>query len=89
MHWARLVADLGVEAEFDVAMSSHQLGLHKPDAAIFSAALERPAVPAAHVLFFEDAVIDVETASAAGMQAAMVDGPDAIRRELERRGLWV
>jgi glucose-1-phosphatase len=87
VHWERLVDDLGVEAEFDVAMSSHQLGVRKPDAAIFTAALDRLEVDAAQVLFFDDAAANVEAARALGMQAAMVDGPDGIRRELHRRGL--
>lgn len=89
VHWARLVDDLGVDAEFDVAMSSHQLGVRKPDAAIFTAALDRLDVPASAVLFFDDASANVDTARAAGMQAAVVDGPGAIRRELDRRGLWL
>jgi len=88
VHWARLVDDLGVEAAFDIAMSSHHLGLRKPDPAIFTAALARLEVPASQVLFFDDAGVNVEAARAAGMMGAVVDGPAAIRRDLERRGLW-
>lgn len=89
VHWARLVEDLGVAAAFDLAMSSHQLGLRKPDPAIFTAALARLAVTPDQVLFFDDAPANVEAARAVGMDAAVVDGPEAIRRELARRDLWV
>ena len=67
---------------FDLALGSHQLGLRKPDAAIYDEALRRLGVPADAVLFFDDSRANVEAARALGMQAAHVDGPAAVRRHL-------
>jgi HAD superfamily hydrolase (TIGR01509 family) len=85
-HWERL-AELGVLAEFDVALGSHELGVRKPDAASFRGALERLAVPAEAVLFFDDSAANAAAALALGMQAAQVDGPAAVRRHLEQASL--
>lgn len=84
-HWERL-ASLGVLDAFEVALGSHELGLRKPDAGIFSTALARLDVPAEAVLFFDDSRANVAAATAAGMHAAQVDGPEAIRRHLEGLG---
>jgi HAD superfamily hydrolase (TIGR01509 family) len=85
-HWERL-AELGVLAEFDVALGSHELGVRKPDAASFRGALERLAVPAEAVLFFDDSAANAAAALALGMQAAQVEGPAAVRRHLEQASL--
>ncbi len=88
LHWARLVDDLGLLDRVDDALSSHHLGLRKPDAAIYAATLERLLVDASDVLFFDDAAANVEAARAAGIRAVVVDGPDAVRRHLEAEGLF-
>jgi glucose-1-phosphatase len=80
-HWDRL-ARLGVLDAFDLALGSHQLGLRKPDAAIYDEALRRLDAPADAVLFFDDSRANVDAARALGMQAAHVDGPAAVRRHL-------
>lgn len=80
-HWERLAA-LGVLDAFEAAFGSHQLGLRKPDAAVFDTAAARLGVPAQRVLFFDDSRANVDAAIAAGMRGAHVDGPDAIRRHL-------
>jgi glucose-1-phosphatase len=86
-HWEKL-GSLGVLDAFEVAMGSHELGLRKPDAAIFNKAIARLGVPAEAVLFFDDSRANVEAAIAAGMHGAQVDGPEAIRRHMERLGMY-
>ena len=80
-HWDRLDA-LGILAAFEPAMGSHELGLRKPDAAIFAAALARLDVAPSDVLFFDDSRANVEAARACGLDAVWVEGPDAVRRHL-------
>lgn len=80
-HWDRL-ARLGMLDAFDLALGSHQVGLRKPDPAIYSEALRRLDVPADVVLFFDDSRANVEAARALGMRATQVDGPEAVRRHL-------
>jgi putative hydrolase of the HAD superfamily len=80
-HWDRL-ARLSVLDAFDLALGSHQVGLRKPDPAIYHEALRRLDVPADAVLFFDDSAANVAAARRVGMRAAQVDGPDAIRRHL-------
>jgi putative hydrolase of the HAD superfamily len=87
-HWDRLIDDLGLTSHVDAALSSHHLGLRKPDPAIYEATLTRLGVSASDVLFFDDAAANVEAATGAGMQAVVVNGPDAVRRYLVERG-WL
>ena len=80
-HWEQL-ARLGMLDAFDLALGSHELGVRKPDTAIYREAVRRLAVPAHTVLFFDDSAANVDAARAVGMQAVHVDGPDAVRRHL-------
>jgi len=87
VHWAALAEDPTLVGLFDAMYSSHQLGVRKPDAAIYGAALERLAAPAASVLFFDDAEANVEAARRAGLEACRADGVEGVRRCLRGRGL--
>ena len=85
-HWEEL-ARLGMLDAFDLALGSHELGVRKPDPAIYREALRRLAVPADAVLFFDDSTANVDAARGVGMQAVHVDGPEAVRRHLAVAGL--
>ena len=87
VHWDRQTHDLGITALFDAAISSHQVGLRKPDPAIYIRALELLDVSADRVLFFDDAQGNVDSARSVGMHAARVDGAGGVRDQLERHGL--
>lgn len=87
VHWDRNTSDLGVTGLFDAAYSSHQLGVRKPDAAIYREALIRLDVPAARVLFFDDLEANVAGARAAGMRAFHVCGVADVAECLRRHGL--
>lgn len=87
VHWERVMDDLGGRALFDVALSSHEMGMSKPDACVFHAALDRLAMPAHAVAFFDDAPANVAAASEVGMRAFRVDGVDGVRRALAEADL--
>lgn len=84
LHWNRFA---GFTAYFDLAMSSHLLGTVKPDKACFEQALEICAVSPEQVLFFDDALLNVEAARACGLQALHVTDFEALQQEVERLGL--
>ena len=67
-----------------------ELGLVKPDRAIFEAVAIRLPVPAAavgRVLFLDDNLVNVEGARACGFVARHVRGVDEARRALEADGV--
>jgi putative hydrolase of the HAD superfamily len=87
LHWERHSRDLGVTDLFEVAMSSHQLGLCKPDPRIYLAALGRLGMSADGVMFFDDVHENVVAAEKLGMRAFQVDGVAGVRTRLKRERL--
>lgn len=85
LHWARFDGFAGV---FDVALSSHRIGLIKPDAACFEHAIAACGTPAGDILYFDDAAPNVEAARRSGMQAMRAEGFVDVTNLLRRRGLF-
>jgi putative hydrolase of the HAD superfamily len=78
-HWA-LIADGDAARAAYPSVSrhqhlflSHQLGLAKPDPAIFAAVEATAGVDAAHILYFDDVLPNIEAARARGWQAEQID----------------
>jgi len=86
-HWDRNTHEIGVTEQFEVAISSHQVGLAKPDPAIYLTALERLRVAAADVVFFDDVAANVTAARDLGIRAFQVRGVEDIRSALAAEGL--
>ena len=86
LHWQRN-ASLGILAEFEFAMSSHEVGFCKPDPAIFRAALDRAKLEPHAVLFFDDVEANVLGARNAGLHARRVTGVQAVVDCLSQEGL--
>lgn len=84
LHWARFG---GFHGHFDVALSSHLLHLIKPDAACFRRALTECETAADEVLFFDDAIPNVEAARSCGIRAFHVRDFDDVRLKIEELGL--
>jgi glucose-1-phosphatase len=82
LHWTRSDCVLQVRAYFERALSSHQLGLRKPDPAVFLKALEELSVAPGDVVFFDDNAANVATALSLGISAHQVEGVDAVRMRL-------
>jgi putative hydrolase of the HAD superfamily len=87
LHWDRNTRDLGITQLFEMAISSHQLGLCKPDPAIYAAALKQVGASPDSILFFDDLQANVVAASALGIRAYQVDGVAALRDCLARANL--
>jgi putative hydrolase of the HAD superfamily len=54
-------------------LASHQLGLHKPDPAIYRAFERRVQCLAQEILFFDDLEENVQSARSVGWQAELID----------------
>ena len=80
--YRQLLRDLGLETlfrPFDQAITlSTQVGVRKPDARIFRAALDKfdPAAPFADAIFITENTIHVSAARELGLQAVHLRGPD-------------
>ncbi len=86
-HWRRNNEVLGVSALFERAFSSHELGLRKPDRAIYEHALRELEVSAAETVFFDDLADNIEAARSLGMTAYQVRGVEGVKAALVENGL--
>lgn len=74
---------------FQHVVVSGEVGLAKPDAAIFSLALEYVARPADHVVFIDDNLPNVDAARALGMSAIHFTSPARCLEQLRALGVRV
>ncbi len=72
---------------FAAVIDSSEVGMRKPDPAIFGLAADRMECRADELLYFDDSEENVEGAVAAGLIAVLFDGPDACRRVCAMNGL--
>lgn len=82
---ARLRADLsrlGLDDCFDVIVSSSEIGVAKPQAAFFRAALEMARCSAAEAVFVDDSTANVQTALALGLRAHTHESLESTRQFL-------
>ena len=85
-HWAQNEA-MGILRHFDVALSSHQLGTHKPSREIYARALAALNATPERVVFFDDSAANVAGAQAIGMAAYQVRGIAELSACLQTLGL--
>jgi len=79
--WRSLVP---VDDLFEVVVDSSDVGMRKPNPAIFHHALELLGnVPPEQAVFLDDTAGNVDGARRAGLQAILVDDPDEALRDLE------
>jgi HAD superfamily hydrolase (TIGR01509 family) len=86
VHAPRLTG-MGLVPRFHPALFSHEIGLAKPDPAMYAAATARIDCAAARVLFLDDNVGNVSAGRAAGWTAAHVRGPAEARAALVEAGI--
>lgn len=75
-HWARQhdgPGGFGAAARIKIRLASHELGLAKPDPAIYEAARAHFGVRAEQILFFDDLSENVQAARDAGWLAHQID----------------
>jgi putative hydrolase of the HAD superfamily len=81
IHW-HVIRD-ALDPFFERAFLSFQLGLAKPDPAIFQAAVSDLDTEPDAILFFDDSRPNVESAAGVGLRAELVRGPDELRERLK------
>ncbi|MBI5881491.1 MAG: HAD family phosphatase [Elusimicrobia bacterium] len=69
------------------AFLSHELGLRKPEPAIYKEALKRARVSPGESIFIDDLAENVEGARKAGIHAILYPGPKELRRLLTELGV--
>jgi putative hydrolase of the HAD superfamily len=69
--WGNTYPRARIDALFDPIVISGQVGLRKPQRAIYELGVDRLGVPADRVLFIDDAEVNVLGARAAGLQAML------------------
>jgi len=74
LHWPRLMDEMKLGEYLDHMFASHLLGKIKPDADIFAHLIDDLALPPERILFFDDNIINVDSAVAHGIQAIHVRG---------------
>ena len=73
--------------DFDAHVLSHEVGLLKPDPAIFQHALRMSGLTAARTVFLDDIAANAEAARHVGMQAIHYQNPDQARAVLTKLGV--
>lgn len=72
---------------FDVLVWSYQLGIAKPDPAIYLQTLERLGTLPSETLFLDDKLVNIEAAQALGIHAIEFTTIANLRKQLEESGL--
>jgi glucose-1-phosphatase len=83
LFWRRFdVPEVKIRSAVDLAVSSAELGVQKPEAQIFNAVLDRFQVRAAETVFVDDFSRNVDAARDLGFQGILFESPTQMRRDL-------
>jgi epoxide hydrolase-like predicted phosphatase len=83
LFWTRFgLSEAVVRGTFDVVVSSAAVGVQKPDARVYQAALTALGTKAEETVFVDDFAHNIQAARALGLQAVHFTGADQARREL-------
>jgi len=74
-HVRRILSHNGLENIFDTTIISSEVGVKKPDPAIFALALQHTAISAADAVYVGDTEVDVTGAIAAGIHPILIARP--------------
>ena len=80
---ARIRAERALERWFDVVVVSCEVGVAKPDPAIYKMCLSRLCVEANHALFVDDRLENIDAAARLGIKTFHFAGDDLMRRLVE------
>jgi putative hydrolase of the HAD superfamily len=89
MHMAYIRPRLPILERFEAVLTSHELGLVKPDAAIYRAALARAGAAPQEAAFFDDQLGHVEGARRAGLHGFVFSDVERFVEDLAGLGLRV
>jgi glucose-1-phosphatase len=87
LHWNHLRNTHPILGVFKRPTLSFQVGLIKPDPAIFLAAARSVEAPPETCLYIDDLPANAAGAAGVGMQSIVFEGPDVLRRQLAEMGL--
>jgi putative hydrolase of the HAD superfamily len=76
-----------MDGQFERQFISCDMGLAKPEPAVFEVVIKELDVAGSDVLFFDDSAANVSAATSAGMVGERVRGPDELRERLRHHGL--
>ncbi|MGD9890761.1 MAG: HAD family hydrolase [Dehalococcoidia bacterium] len=88
MHMDYIRAQLPVLDAFDAVLTSYELGMMKPEAAIYRAALSVAGVAPEEAAFFDDVLGHVEGARAAGIRGFLFTDARQFVQDLTGLALW-
>jgi putative hydrolase of the HAD superfamily len=74
-------------ARFDVLVWSYQLGMAKPEPAIYQHTLRELGIEPGEALFIDDRLVNIEAARALGMQGILFSNVEQLRKDLIGAGL--
>lgn len=83
--WRRIEARLGVSRYVQWTAVSCEVGLRKPDPAVYHEAARRAGLAPAELVFVDDRAGNVEAARGIGMAGVVFEGAAALRAELARQ----
>jgi HAD superfamily hydrolase (TIGR01509 family) len=86
VHWDRIVA-MGFADRFAQTFLSYEIGHLKPATEAFQVALSGMGLSAHEVLFLDDGLRNVESATSLGIRAQLVRGPEEARSVLRQYGV--
>lgn len=89
VHWPRKCHEMRICELLDEYYLSFQLGVCKPDPAIFQLTVTRAGVEPGAIVFLDDNQLNVDGARAVGLDAERVVGVAEARAALQRRDLLV
>lgn len=87
VHWERISRDMGLGGYFSSSFLSHEIGLIKPDRAVFEHVVDALGSSPERILFLDDNRLNVETAAEVGMVAHRVAGVTETAALLRSLGL--
>jgi len=89
LHWTQQQDHEQISSMFDRTYLSYDLGLVKPDAAIYEHVVDDLAVARDRILFIDDNEVNVAGAVNIGMQGALAKGPEEVAVVLRHYGFEV
>ncbi|MFA6317558.1 MAG: HAD family phosphatase [Elusimicrobiota bacterium] len=87
IHYEFIVKNYAFPRHIHGAVLSHEVGLRKPEPAIYKEALRRAGVKASEAVFIDDLPENVEAARKQGIHAILYPGPKELRRRLTELGV--
>ena len=86
MHWEHQMSSWPVLQMFDFRFLSFELGMGKPDEAIFQAVADRLPFEKDRILYFDDVGVNSDAAQSFGFRSETVRGLDEVRAKLSEVG---